>query len=60
MNAVEIHEVAEQLYRAHGDNSELEAAQKVRELSSAGRTDEANDWQRIRDAIAQMRGPHYS
>jgi len=60
MNAVEIHEIAEQYYRAHGDKSELEAAQKAQDLQSAGRKNEAKDWQRIRQAIAQLRGANYS
>ena len=60
MNAVEIHEVAEQYYRAHGDKSELEAAQKAQDLKAAGRPEEARDWKRIRQAIAQLRGANYS
>lgn len=60
MNAVEIHEVAEQYYRAHGDRSELEAAQKAQDLKAAGRKEEAKDWRRIRQAIAQLRGANYS
>ena len=60
MNAVEIHEVAEQFYRAHGDKSEFEAAQKAQKLKEAGKYKEATDWQRVRDAISQMRGSHFS
>ena len=60
MNALEIHECAEELYRAHGDKSELEAAQKSRELRDAGKISQSKDWQKIRQAIAQLRGAHFS
>lgn len=56
MNILEIHESARKLYQAHGDKAELEAAQKARKLREAGHEDEAADWQRIREAIAQIRG----
>lgn len=56
MNALEIHESARKLYQAHGDKAELEAAQKARQMKESGKEDEAADWQKIREAIAQMRG----
>lgn len=56
MNALEIHESARKLYQAHGDKAELEAAQKARQLRESGKEDEAADWRKIREAIAQMRG----
>jgi len=56
MNVLEIHESARKLYEAHGDKAEFEAAQKARQLKENGKEDEAADWQKIREAIAQMRG----
>lgn len=60
MNALEIHDSARRLYQAHRDKAELEAAQKARQLRESGNIAEAEDWQRIRQAIAEMRGSHYS
>jgi len=56
MNMMEIHENARRLYQAHGDKAELEAAQKARLLKEKGNVEEAEDWVKIREAIAQMRG----
>jgi len=56
MNALEIYESARKLYQAHGDKAELEAAQKARALSEDGKPDIAEDWRKIRAAIAEMRG----
>lgn len=56
VNILEVHESARKLYQAHGDKAELEAAQKARSLRESGHVDEAENWQRIREAIAQMRG----
>ena len=60
MNAVEIQDCARRLYEAHGDKAELEAAQHAKEQLEKGNKDDAEDWQRIREAIALMRGPHAS
>ena len=60
MDMIEIHESARMLYEAHGDAAELEAAQKARLLLKKGNKEEANDWKRIREAIAEMRGANFS
>lgn len=60
MNAVEIHDCAQRLYRAHGDKAEYEAARNVRKLKKDGQDSDADDWNRVRQAIAQLRGSHYS
>ncbi len=60
MEFLELREAARRLYDAHGDKSEYEAAQKARICQENGETDEAADWQRIRELIAEMRGPHVS
>lgn len=60
MNAVEIHECAQMLYRAHGDKAEFEAAQNAQKLQKEGQETDARDWNRVRHAIAQMRGAPYS
>lgn len=60
MNETEIHEYAASLLDAHGDVAEAEAAKKARELEEKGENEQAADWQRIRAAIATLRGPHSS
>ena len=60
MNAVEIHQCAQMLYQAHGDKAEFEAAQNAQKLKNEGQDADAKDWNRVRQAIAQMRGAHYS
>ncbi len=60
MTFLEIQESARKLYEAHGDKAEFEAAQKARQLADDGEEDQASDWKRIREVIAQMRGPHSS
>lgn len=60
MNILEIQETAQMLYAAHGDRAEYEAAQNARKQKETGNSEQARDWQRIREAIAQMRGPHAS
>lgn len=53
-------EYARALYSAHGDKAEAEAAQRARQLREAGNEKEARDWQAVRSAIRQMRGPNES
>ncbi len=60
MNFMEVQENARRLFDAHGDKAEAEAAQKARELEDKGDNEQAGHWRRIRDVIAQMRGPHES
>jgi hypothetical protein len=60
MDVLEIQESARKLYQAHGDKAEFEAAQKARHFKDVGNAEEAEDWKRIREVIAQMRGAHYS
>ncbi len=60
MNAIEIHECAQMLYRAHGDKAEFEAAQNAQKLRKDGQEAAAKDWNRGRHARAQMRGAPYS
>ncbi|WP_299608284.1 hypothetical protein [uncultured Tateyamaria sp.] len=47
---------AHALYRAHGDKAEAEVAQRERMAVEAGKTEEAQDWRRIRASIRQIRG----
>lgn len=58
MDALKTAEYARALYTAHGDRAEAEAAQKMRECEAAGNTQEAQDWQAVRSAIRQLRGPN--
>jgi len=60
MNAVTIVEHARQLLEAHGDKAEAEAAQKAAAREAEGKTEEAENWRKIRAAIHQMRSPHAS
>ena len=58
MDAMQTTQYARALLSSHGGKAEAEAAQKMRDCQAAGKTDEAEDWKRIRLAIMEMRGPH--
>jgi len=58
MDAVQTAQYARALYHAHGDKAEAEAAQKARECETAGKTAEAEQWQAVRRAIREFRGPN--
>ena len=60
MDANAIHHYARRLLETHGDKAELEAAQKASECEKQHDHAQARDWQRIKAAISQMRGPHVS
>jgi hypothetical protein len=60
MQMSEIHDYATQLLRLHGDKAHAVAAQKALDSEQRGDRQEAEDWRRIRDALAEMRGPHLS
>ena len=51
---------ARALYDAHGDAAEAEATQKASAAEADGKTEEAENWRRVRAAIAQIRGAHVS
>ncbi len=56
MNAMQISEYAQSLYRAHGDRAEAEAAQKARACEESGNDAQAEDWRAIQAAIRSRRG----
>lgn len=58
MDAIRTAEYARALYTAHGDKAEAEAAQKSRACEAAGNPEEAKDWEAVRQAIRQYRGPN--
>ena len=60
MQVSDIHDYARQLLGLHGDKAHAIAAQKAVESDKRGEHREAEDWRRIRDALAEMRGPHFS
>ena len=60
MQVSDIHDYARQLVGLHGDKARAIAAQKAVESDKRGEHREAEDWRRIRDALAEMRGPHFS
>ena len=60
MQMSEIHDYARQLVSLHGDKARAVAVQKALDCEKRGERQEAEDWRRIRDALAEMRGPHVS
>jgi N-acetyl-anhydromuramyl-L-alanine amidase AmpD len=60
MQISEVHDYARQLLKVHGAKARVVAAQKAIESEKRGDSQEAEDWRRIRDALAEMRGPHVS
>jgi hypothetical protein len=58
MDVVKQSELAQALYRAHGDRAEVEAARRKRMSLDAGDAAEAENWQSIQDRIRQLRGAH--
>ncbi len=60
MDPLKTAEYARALYAAHGDQAEAEAAKKMRDSEAAGHKQQAQDWQAVRQAIRQIRGPNQS
>ena len=60
MDTVDVAGYARKLFKAHGDRAEVEAAQKAVKYEKSGDTAQAENWKRIRSAIANMRSPHAS
>jgi hypothetical protein len=60
MSIVQIDDYARQLYAAHGDKAEYEAAQKAKDCASRGDAETAAQWRQVREAIRSLRGPHAS
>jgi hypothetical protein len=60
MTLAHIDDVAQRLYRAHGDRAEYEAAQKAKGCAERGATDEAESWRSVRERIRILRGPNVS
>ncbi|WP_422033102.1 hypothetical protein [Roseovarius sp.] len=58
MDAIQTTEYARALFSARGNKAMAEAAQRMRDCEEAGKTDEAEDWKRIRLAISELRGPN--
>jgi hypothetical protein len=60
MDAMQTTQYARALMQARGPKSIAEAAQRMRENEAKGNKTEAENWRRIRLALAEMRGPHQS
>jgi hypothetical protein len=60
MDMLKVTEQARALLDAHGDKAEAEAAQKAAALKADGKTDEANQWEKVRKAIHELRSGHVS
>jgi hypothetical protein len=57
MTAVEVQDVARRLMAAKGDRALIEATRRAAQSIEAGKSSAAQDWRRVADAIALMRGP---
>ena len=60
MDSLQIIEHARQLFAAHGDKAEAEAAQKASFFEDEGDNEQAEVWKKIRAAIHEMRQSHES
>ena len=60
MSIIQIDDYARQLYSAHGDRAEYEAAQKAKDCAAKGDTETAEQWRQVREAIRVLRGPNAS
>jgi hypothetical protein len=60
MSIVHIDDYARQLYSAHGDRAEYEAAQKAKDSAAKGDAEAAEQWRQVREAIRVLRGPNVS
>ena len=60
MDPIQIIEHARQLFAAHGDKAEAEAAQKASAFDASGDSEQADIWRKIRAAIREMRPSHES
>lgn len=56
MNVIKVTEIAQALYKAHGDKAELEAAQRENQCHEAGDETEAENWRAIRGSIRRLKG----
>lgn len=60
MSIIQIDDYARQLYSAHGDRAEYEAAQRAKDYAAKGDRDTAEQWRQVREAIRVLRGPSVS
>ena len=60
METVKIAEYARALLDAHGDKAEAEAAQKASNLRAEGKAGEAEQWEKVRKTIHELRSGHVS
>jgi hypothetical protein len=57
MHHADLVQYARNLYDAHGDRAEAEAAQKAAAARHDGNSDDAAKWDKIRFHIKELRGP---
>lgn len=60
MNHKDLVQYARSLFDAHGDKAEAEAAQKAATARDAGKTEDAEKWEKIRGHIKELRGARQS
>lgn len=57
MNAADISTLAHQLFAAQGAKAIAEAAQKAESCRQAGDAEQAKLWERVEEAVRELRGP---
>jgi hypothetical protein len=57
MTTTDVLAIARHLFATQGAKAIAEAAQKAESFSKAGDTEQAKTWQRVEEALREMRGP---
>jgi hypothetical protein len=60
MNATDISALAHHLFATQGPKAIAEAAQKAASFRQAGDSEQAKVWERVEEALREMRGPRQS
>lgn len=60
MDESKVIQYAMELREAHGDQAEAEAVRKAEQYRNDGDQKQARIWEKIRDALYEMAGPHES
>ena len=60
MNASDISTLARELFAAQGAKAIADAAQKANSCRQAGDNEQAKIWERVEEALRELRGPHQS
>jgi hypothetical protein len=60
MNASDISTLARELFAAQGAKAIADAAQKANSCRQAGDNEQAKIWERVEEALRELRGPRQS